>query len=277
MSMEIGVTAWSLQIPESRFEDILKTVRETLGLSIVQIGAWGFIKLDEAERARRINAIKRYGITVPSTTAAFAGEDYSTHDTAIRTVGFYDPAYDAERFQHLVDLAELTRELDVHLLTTHVGHIPRDKNDAMHQHMVDITRRITDMLGERNIVLGAEVGGLESAATLLEFIHEVGRPNLKVNFDPANALRASGSDPVAELDILKSVVVGVHLKDALRLQPSGVWGEEVALGKGEVDIPRFVAKLKDIGFGGPLIIERESGSDPLGDIQRGAELLRKLI
>ena len=275
--MEIGVTAWSLQIPENEFERILKTIREQLNLSIVQIGAWGFIKLDEAERARRVEALRKWEITVPSTTVAFAGESYATHETAIKTVGFYDPAYDDERFQHITDMADLSVDLDVHLLTTHIGHISTDTKSAPYAHMRDMTRRICDMLGERDIVLGAEVGGLESARTLLDFIGDVDRDNLKVNFDPANALRAGGWDPIAELEVLKSHVVGVHLKDALPLQANGVWGDEVALGQGEIGVERFVAKLKEIGFKGPLIIERESGPDPIGDIKRGAEILRRLI
>jgi len=277
MTMDIGVTAWSLQIPEAEFERILATIREKLGLSIVQIGAWGFIKLDEAERARRIDAIRRHGITVPSTTVAFAGESYATHETSIRTVGFYDPEFVEERFQHTLDMAEMTSELGVHLLTTHIGHIPSSAENPRYRHMIDVTRRVCDMLGERDIALGAEVGGLESAETLLAFIHKVERSNLKVNFDPANALRAAGADVVAELDILKDFVVGVHLKDALPLQPSGVWGEEVALGQGQIGVEHFVGKLKEIGFSGPLIIEREGGTDPLGDISRGAEILRRII
>jgi sugar phosphate isomerase/epimerase len=277
MTTEIGVTAWSLQIPESDFEGILKAVRDKLGLDIVQIGGWGFIKLDEKERASRIEAIHRHGIRVPSTTVAFAGESYADHATAIRTVGFYDPDLVEERFQHILDMAEMTMALDVHLLTTHIGHIPAAVAAPRHQHMIDVTRRICDMLGERNIDLGAEVGGLENAETLAGFIESVQRDNLKVNFDPANALRAGGYDPITELEILKPYVVGVHLKDALPLQASGVWGDEVALGQGEIGVESFVAKLKEIGFTGPLIIEREGGPDPIGDINRGAELLRRLI
>jgi sugar phosphate isomerase/epimerase len=162
-------------------------------------------------------------------------------------------------------------------LTTHIGHITTDQKDPMYVHMRDMTRRICDMLGERGIALGAEVGGLESARTLFDFIGDVDRSNLKVNFDPANALRAGGWDPIAELDVLQSYVVGVHLKDALALQSNGVWGDEVALGQGEIGVERFVAKLKEVGFKGPLIIEREGGPDPIGDINRGAEILRRLI
>jgi L-ribulose-5-phosphate 3-epimerase len=275
--MEIGVTSWSLQIPEGEYERIFQTIREQLDLKIVQIGAWGFIKLDKGERARRIEAIRKWDIVVPSTTVAFAGENYATHQTAIETVGFYDPERVEERFQHIGDMAKMTVDLGVHLLTTHIGHIPADTKDVRYAHMRNVTRRLCDMLGELDITLGAEVGGLESAKTLLDFIADVDRKNLKVNFDPANALRAGGWDPIAELEVLKSVVVGVHLKDALPLQPSGVWGDEVALGEGKIGVERFVAKLKEIGFPGPLIIEREGGPDPIGDIRRGADILRRLI
>jgi sugar phosphate isomerase/epimerase len=48
------------------------------------------------------------------------------------------------------------------------------------------------------------------------------------------------------------------------------------LGEGQVDIPAFVAKLRAIGYQGPLTIEREAGDDRIGDILRGKALLESL-
>ena len=69
----------------------------------------------------------------------------------------------------------------------------------------------------------------------------------------------------------------VHLKDGRRPTTPGHWGEEVPLGQGEVDIPRFLAALKSIGYTGPLMIEREVGDQAarIRDIADGLDFVRE--
>ena len=42
--------------------------------------------------------------------------------------------------------------------------------------------------------------------------------------------------------------------------------EEVPLGTGSVDFPKYLAALEEIGYRGFLTIEREVGANPVGDI-----------
>jgi sugar phosphate isomerase/epimerase len=75
-------------------------------------------------------------------------------------------------------------------------------------------------------------------------------------------------------------VITVHCKDGdwpPRDVP-GALGTERLLGQGAVGMERFIAKLKEIGYKGPLSIEREA-HDPvqrLRDIRMEVELLRRL-
>jgi sugar phosphate isomerase/epimerase len=75
-------------------------------------------------------------------------------------------------------------------------------------------------------------------------------------------------------------VVSVHCKDAIRPEAGDKTrlGTEMPLGKGEVGIERFIAKLKAIGFSGPLNVERECGDREqwLRDMAEAVELLRRL-
>ncbi len=73
-------------------------------------------------------------------------------------------------------------------------------------------------------------------------------------------------------------VASVHCKDAVWSDgPGEDFGREVPLGEGEVDIRRFVATLAEIGYAGPLTIEREvSGQRQIDDIRKGIELLRDI-
>jgi sugar phosphate isomerase/epimerase len=75
-------------------------------------------------------------------------------------------------------------------------------------------------------------------------------------------------------------VVSVHVKDGdwpNRDQP-GALGTERPLGQGAVGIPRFVAKLKEIGFIGPLNIEREAENqqERIADIRKAVTYLKSL-
>jgi sugar phosphate isomerase/epimerase len=62
-----------------------------------------------------------------------------------------------------------------------------------------------------------------------------------------------------------------------RLTERGKLGTEVPLSEGEVDIQKYVRKLVEIGYKGPLVIEREAGDDRIGDIKRGKNLLEEIL
>jgi L-ribulose-5-phosphate 3-epimerase len=86
-------------------------------------------------------------------------------------------------------------------------------------------------------------------------------------------------DPIKAVEILGSYIRSVHVKDAFTPTIPGCWGAEVPLGKGAVNIPRFISALKSVGYSGPLCIEREVGDQACrySDISQGAELLKILL
>jgi len=275
--LAIGVTTWSVQIPEDNFGEILRKIKEDINLDVIQLGAWAKVELTKKVQEQWLEAIHKFGMEVSATCVAFLGEDYSTFESAIATIGFYDPKYFEPRYKHLCDMAELTTHLGVDLLTTHMGYVPHEVTSPKYSHMLDVTKRIADMLGEKGISLGMEVGGLETADDLLQFIEHSNCSNLKINYDPANLLRGGKGDPIEGLEVLRDHVVHVHLKDANAPTVPGLFGLETQLNEGGVGIERFVNKLKEIGYKGPLVIEREGGKDPAGDIRNSAALLRSLI
>jgi L-ribulose-5-phosphate 3-epimerase len=51
----------------------------------------------------------------------------------------------------------------------------------------------------------------------------------------------------------------------------------MSLGEGDVDMARFISTLVEIGYSGPLTIEREiAGEEQAKDIEKGVRLLRSL-
>jgi sugar phosphate isomerase/epimerase len=97
-----------------------------------------------------------------------------------------------------------------------------------------------------------------------------------VNFDPANMLLYDKGNPIEALRTLGPWIRQVHLKDAQRTKLPGTWGDEVAVGTGEVDWPGFFATLREVKFGGDLCIERESGVQRVADIRGAREMVEKI-
>jgi sugar phosphate isomerase/epimerase len=87
-------------------------------------------------------------------------------------------------------------------------------------------------------------------------------------------------DPIEALDTLAPYVESVHAKDGdwPPADRPGALGIEQPLGHGAVGIPRFLAKLKQIGFRGPLNVEREIADQQqrLREIRDGIRLIRGL-
>jgi len=71
-------------------------------------------------------------------------------------------------------------------------------------------------------------------------------------------------EPIPALKTLGKYVRSIHCKDATWSdQPGKTWGAEVALGKGAVDFAAYLRTLNEIGYTGPLTIEREIPQEPV--------------
>ena len=89
------------------------------------------------------------------------------------------------------------------------------------------------------------------------------RPALCVNFDPANMILYGTGQPIEALRKVGSYVSSVHCKDAKwAASPGQEWGQEVPLGEGDVNIEQYLRTLDEIGYSGPLTIEREIPQEP---------------
>jgi sugar phosphate isomerase/epimerase len=111
-------------------------------------------------------------------------------------------------------------------------------------------------------------------------MEDVGRPNLRINFDPANMILYGTGDPIEALRLLGPLVASVHCKDGDWPPPEtpGALGRERPLGEGSVGMERYVRTLSEIGFRGPLNVERETEDqqERLRDMGRGIALLKSL-
>lgn len=270
--LQIGVCSWSLKMPD--IGDALVAVKKDLGLNLVQIGFWdeGFRQTD-----RIIKLIERTGLEVSATCIGFEGEDYSSIQRIAETGGFKPDNEWPQRLAKTKAFADFTAALNVKMLACHIGFVPHDKSDPKYAIMVDRLKQVCDVLAHRDLVLVMETGQ-ERAEDLLDFIDAVERDNIRINFDPANMILYGVGDPLAAVELLKDKIVHCHMKDAVwSKEPTRTWGEEVVLGTGQAGIPKLVARLRSLGYKGPLVIEREAGDQRIADIKAAIQLLEKVV
>ncbi len=250
-----------------------------LGVRCGQMGLAGDTPMTEASAEAWRAALDRHNLTVVTLFAAYDGERYDDIPTVQATVGFVPPATREARVRRTLALSDFAARLGVASVACHVGFIPADLSDPAHQRVLDDVRRVCDHCGALGQSFALETGQ-EPAAELLEFLHRASRPNLGINFDPANMILYGTGEPIAALRLLRPRLLSVHCKDGLWPDPAqpGALGREVPLGEGAVGIPDFVAALRETGFTGPLNVERETEdrSARYRDLASGVSLLRSL-
>jgi sugar phosphate isomerase/epimerase len=223
--------------------------------------------------------LRELGITTTCVFAGFEGESYADIPTVKRTVGLLPRETRAARTAELKGIADFARELDVDVVGIHLGFVPHDAADADYRELLDLTRKVCDHCRENRQALHLETGQ-EPVDVLIQFLDDVQRDNLFVNFDPANMILYGAGEPLPALEQLGSRVRSVHCKDATWSdRPGETWGREVPLGEGDVDFAAFLKTLQRIGYDGPLTIEREIAQEPerqKAEIGRAIDLLQRL-
>ena len=106
----------------------------------------------------------------------------------------------------------------------------------------------------------------------------MGTGNVGINLDPANLIMYGKANPIDALDVFGEYVRDVHAKDGCYPTDGRHLGVEKPLGEGVVNFPLFIERLKDMGYDGTLIIEREiSGEEQIKDIKNAKVYLGGLI
>ncbi len=220
------------------------------------------------------------GITVTCVFGGFEGESYADIPTTARTVGLVPEATRAARVQEMKEIADFAKLLGCDTVGLHIGFVP-EKTSASYQDLLAVTRDLLDYVSAGGQKVHLETGQ-ETADHLLEFIADVARPNLFINFDPANMILYGTGDPIEALKKVGRYIGSIHCKDAKWAAEGDRgkgWGREVALGEGDVGMETYLRTLKEIGYTGPLTIEREIPHDPVQqkkDIGAAVSLLTSL-
>lgn len=208
----------------------------------------------------RADFVKRYqdlGLTLSATCGDFGAN-------------FADAEMMKQKEPLLNQAIAQSAELGTAVMTTHIGALGEDEASA--EAMAAALKRLGDRAVDAGVTLATETG-LESGQSLREIIQRADTAGVAVNFDPAN-LVMSGFDHLQSVRDLADLIVHTHAKDGVR--DADGKAREVPLGEGAVDYPKYVALLKELGYDGAYVIEREGGDDRTGDVQRAVEFLKGL-
>ena len=208
--------------------------------------------------------------------------------------GFQIESDNAERTQKTKRIIDLAEEFEVGVITTHIGVIPENKDNPRYSVMLDAMCKCGEYAADKKITLAIETGP-EKASTLLSFLQDT-NGGIGVNLDPANFVMVAGQDPVEAVLVLGKYIVHTHAKDGVMLKQTdpeiiydcfakgGIEALNVAdyfletpLGDGDVDYAKYINALRGIGYDGYLTIERETGENPISDIQKSLNTLRNII
>jgi sugar phosphate isomerase/epimerase len=254
-------------------------VAHELGVPTIQLHAPHRATRTAQHAERFLARLKELGITITVVFGGFEGESYADIPTVSRSVGLVPPATRKSRTAEIREISDFARLLGVGAVGLHLGFVPHDTADPLYRDVVAVARDLCDYCKKNGQNLHLETGQ-ESADTLLRFLDDVGRDNLFVNFDPANMILYGSGEPIGALRKVGRYVRSVHCKDArLAARPGLEWGAEVPLGEGDVGMENFLRTLDDLGYTGPLTIEREISQEPSQqkeEIGRGIRLLNQL-
>lgn len=207
--------------------------------------------------------------------------------------GFGNPEKNPALIEKSKRILELAKDLECDIVTTHIGVVPADPSHDRYKIMQEACFTLSRFADDMGSHFAVETGP-EPAKILKEFLDSLSSHGVAVNFDPANLVMVHGEDPVEAVHTLGDYIVHTHAKDGIKLSdcnPEILYAviehetlaqeapsfEEVPLGEGKVNFPTYLQALKDVGYDGFLTIERECGDNPLADITKAVEFLKKMI
>jgi len=247
------------------------------GVNQVELNCWDAELLTPDLAAVLRAEAGQLGLTLTALWAGWPGPAVWDFLQGPTTLGLVPAQYRPARIYALKKAADFAHLLGLPALITHLGFIPENASDPAFQDVVAAVKEVAAYLLAYGIEFWFETGQ-ETPVTLLRLIHEVGTGNLGINLDPANLILYGKANPVDALDVFGAYVRSVHAKDGLYPTSPYQLGAEVTIGAGKVNFPLLLARLAELNYQGPLIIEREiSGSQQTLDIQAAITYLSAML
>lgn len=247
-----------------------------MGLFHCQLNWWNHDIMTEENAELVKEASKKYGVEVTALWCGYTGECRWNFTEGPHTIGIVPDRHREIRVRELKRGADFAKMIGVRDIITHLGFIPEVPTTTEYYQVVCAVKDIAEYMKNNDQRFLFETGQ-ETPVTLRRLIEDVGTGNCGINFDPANLILYGKANPVDAIDTFGEFIYNTHLKDGLYPTDGRELGKEVILGEGKVNYPALVKGLKDCGYKGPYIIEREvEGDEWYEGIKHAIELLKKI-
>jgi L-ribulose-5-phosphate 3-epimerase len=267
--MRLGVIAALGADPEPA----VRRVRD-LGFPTCQVAGGS---LDAAYAKRLREALDRHQVEGTAVIAGGPGPEVYDFYRGPLTIGLVPRDLRAARIAQIKKTSDFAKQAGIAAVQTHCGFIPENPNEPLYKEAVQAIREVALYCKANHQNFRCETGQ-ETPITLLRAIQDAGVDNLGINFDGANLILYGKANPLDAVEVLGRYIQGVHAKDGLYPTDPKSLGREVPIGQGKVNFPVLIRKLKEVGYRGPLTIEREiEGPKQTEDIRASKSYLEKLI
>ncbi|MEI7436881.1 MAG: sugar phosphate isomerase/epimerase family protein [bacterium] len=271
MNNKIGVMA-ELRMDRPCFTELRK-----FGCNVCQLVSWSPGIWSEALAKKVRKEADDNGIQITSFWAGYPGPSEWNFTEGPITLGLIPATYRQMRIEALIKAADFAHQMGLPAIITHLGFIPENPADPVFGEVVVAVRQIALHLKSLGMEFWFETGQ-ETPVTVLRLIQKVGTENMGINLDPANLILYGKGNPVDALDVFGKYVKNVHAKDGLYPTDPMCLGQEVRVGEGRVRFPALIARLKEFGYTGEFIIEREiTGEQQARDIAVTVAYLQGLL
>ena len=184
----------------------------------------------------------------------------------------YDPDQLEARIAGLKQTLEFAYQLRVPIVVARVGAIPQEKDSPEFKSLIEVLNEVARHANRVGATL-AITPTRDSAADLKDLIDRVKDGLVGVNFDPA-VFAMCGRDAVAAFRELHKHVLHITARDGVRDIDGS--GQEVALGRGDVDWPELLALLTEADYRGWLTVDRSHSDDITRDAERALAYLQNV-
>src|SRR5437764_6454386 len=245
-----------------------------LGLPTSQV----FVDELEMELVGKLRqALEKHQIEATSLVVGGPGKEVWDFYGGPLTIGLVPRETREARIAHIKKASDFAKQCGIAAVQTHCGFIPENPNDPVYKETVTAMRDVAGYCKRNGQNFRYETGQ-ETPIALVRAIQDVGLDNQGVNFDLANLILYGKANPVDAIEILGPYVQRIHAKDGLWPTNPRALGKEVPIGRGKVDFPRIIARLKQLNYQGAVTIEREvSGPQQIEDVRAAKAYLEGLI
>src|SRR5437773_3710864 len=234
-------------------------------------------EIDSVLAGRLRQALDKYQIEATSLVVGGPGKEVCDFYEGPLTIGLVPHEARETRIAHIKKATDFAKQCGIDAVQTHCGFIPENPNDPVYKETIAAMREVAGYCKRNGQNFRYETGQ-ETPITLVRAMQDVGLDNQGVNFDLANLILYGKANPVDAIELLGPYVQGIHAKDGLWPTNPKELGQEVPIGKGKVDFPRIIGRLKELNYRGAVTIEREiSGPQQVEDVRAAKAYLEKLI